>query len=128
MLRMLEEHKISKDIALPQGILLQFQVPIVDANKGNDILTSKIVMRITPMTREGDKLIPLEWPIFPEFCPDLYGHERSVDLDTSANASTQPVSSLEATVSFDKDNSAQNKVTEGAESNQESSASKETEE
>ncbi|MDR3186938.1 MAG: hypothetical protein LBT63_00700 [Holosporaceae bacterium] len=127
MLRLIEEHKISREVALPQGILLQFQVPIVDSSQGNDVQTSKIVMKITPMTRDGDKLIPLEWPLFPEFCPDLYGHERGIDLGESAGSVT-PAGNLDAAVSFDKENPAPQPVTEGTAPVQATEAEEETNE
>jgi type VI secretion system protein ImpL len=121
MLRLIEEHRISKETALPQGVLLQFQVPIVDSSKENEVLTSKIVLKITPMTRDGDKLTPLEWPVFPEFCPDLYGHERSIDLEKSVGAAP-PSGNLDTAVSFDKESPAPQPATEVTESVQASEA------
>ncbi|MDR1375794.1 MAG: hypothetical protein LBJ45_03205 [Holosporaceae bacterium] len=125
--RLIEEHKISREIALPQGILLQFQVPIVDASKGNDVLTSKIVLKITPMVRDGDKLTPLEWPIFPKFCPDLHGHERSVDLVESVG-SAPAIDNLDTPISFDRENLESQPTVEVAEPVQESEVEGETDE
>ncbi|MDR1561123.1 MAG: hypothetical protein LBS23_02080 [Holosporaceae bacterium] len=104
MFRLIEENKINKEIESPNGILVQFNVPIVDSNKGNNVLTSKIVLKITPILKDGDKPAPLAWPIFPKFCPDLYGHERSVDLTSEeSSTATANASNINAGVSFEEE-------------------------
>ncbi|MDR1235764.1 MAG: hypothetical protein LBJ96_02035 [Holosporaceae bacterium] len=72
MLRLIEENKVNKEAEAPNGVLLQFNVPIVDASKGNAELTSKMIVKITPTAKDGDKTSPLTWPVFPESCPDLH--------------------------------------------------------
>lgn len=73
MFRLIENHKMGKDVEYPNGVVLQFEVPVVSSNNNNEVLTSKMVFKITPMLRDGDKVTPITWPIFPEECPDLYG-------------------------------------------------------
>jgi hypothetical protein len=89
--RLIEDHKINRETdAATGGILLQFDVPMVDSSKGNNVLTSKMVMKITPMSKDGDKFSQLEWPQLPKFCPDLYGHERSIDLGEEESVTDKP--------------------------------------
>ena len=72
LFRMIEKHKISQGIEFPNGIVLLFNVPIVSKKDGAEVLTSKIVLKVTPMLRQDAKLSPLTWPLFPDSCPDLY--------------------------------------------------------
>jgi type VI secretion system protein ImpL len=76
MFRLIEENKTNKETESPNGVLLQFNVPIVDGSQGNSELTAKMVLKITPMAKDGDKTAPMVWPIFPEFCPGLHGEEE----------------------------------------------------
>jgi type VI protein secretion system component VasK len=75
MFRMIEENKTDKEMESSNGVLLQFSVPIVDNSQGNSQLTSKIILKITPMVKDGDKTAPMTWPIFPKSCPSLHGEE-----------------------------------------------------
>ncbi len=77
MFKLIEEHKMDKNIEYPNGITLQFEVPIVAKNENNSSLTSKMVFKITPLKRNGDKLEPLLWPKFPKICPDLYNQSST---------------------------------------------------
>ncbi|MDR2157846.1 MAG: hypothetical protein LBO02_00825 [Holosporaceae bacterium] len=95
MFRMIEEHKANKEVESPNGVLLQFNVPIVDASKGNEDLTSKMIVKITPMTKDGDKTSPMAWPIFPELCPELHDEEES-------RRDTPTSNDMDVAVSFDE--------------------------
>lgn len=79
MFRLIESRKTNKEIEYPNGVLLQFDVPIIDSSKGNSLMTSKMILKITPMIKTGDKLVPIAWPIFPDSCPDLHGNKPIVD-------------------------------------------------
>lgn len=81
MFRLIEQHKINKEVEFSNGILLEFDVPLLDKAKGNNLVTSKIVLKITPNMKVGDKSAPVIWPIFPEFCPDLHKNNISSDDD-----------------------------------------------
>ncbi|MDR1982982.1 MAG: hypothetical protein LBQ08_04275 [Holosporaceae bacterium] len=96
LFRLIEENKTNKESESPNGVLLQFNVPIVDASKGDVALASKMIVKITPMKKDGDKTSPLEWPIFPELCPDLHNNVQNT-------ADISPVSStgMDVNVSFD---------------------------
>ncbi|MDR2765908.1 MAG: hypothetical protein LBB63_00365 [Holosporaceae bacterium] len=99
LLRLLENHKINQETeAATGGILVQFDVPIVDSSKGNTTLTSKMVMKITPMAKEGDKFTPMEWPQLPKFCPNLYGHERSTDVEEEKSTAADDKPNFDAEV------------------------------
>jgi type VI secretion system protein ImpL len=76
MFRMIEENKTNKETESPNGVLLQFNVPIIDSSQGNSELIAKMVLKITPMSKDGDKTAPMAWPIFPESCPGLHGEEN----------------------------------------------------
>jgi type VI secretion system protein ImpL len=96
MFRIIEENKSNKEAESPSGVLLQFNVPIVDSSKDNAPLTSKMIIKITPMSKDGDKVSPMAWPIFPEFCPDLHDDENVAE--NSENKSDH----MEVDVSFDE--------------------------
>ncbi|MDR0581048.1 MAG: hypothetical protein LBG04_02965 [Holosporaceae bacterium] len=72
LFRMIEENKINSDTESPGGVLLQLNVPIVDASKRNALLSAKMIVKITPMSKDGDKVSPMAWPVFPESCPNLH--------------------------------------------------------
>jgi hypothetical protein len=72
LFRMIEENKINSDTESPGGVLLQLNVPIVDASKGNALLSAKMIVKITPMAKDGDKVSPMAWPVFSESCPNLH--------------------------------------------------------
>lgn len=72
MFKLIEQHKIGTGISYPNGVVLQFEVPIVDSSAGNKPGTSKMVFKITPMRRVEDKLSPIAWPHFPDKAPNLY--------------------------------------------------------
>lgn len=72
LIRLIEEHKTNKEVAYPNGVLLQFEVPELDRDNGNNVVTSRMVLKITPQVKVGDKPTPMEWPVFPSICPNLH--------------------------------------------------------
>ena len=98
MFKLIEEHKMDKNIEYPNGITLQFEVPIVAKNENNSSLTSKMVFKITPLKRDGDKLEPLLWPKFPKICPDLY-NQSTTPQNINNNMINNPVVN---NISFDQ--------------------------
>ncbi|MDR0678135.1 MAG: hypothetical protein LBF44_01195 [Holosporaceae bacterium] len=98
MFRLIEENKTNKESEAANGILLQFNVPIVDSSKGDAALTAKIIVKVTPMKKDGDKTSPLSWPIFPELCPGLHGQESP---PSTTAASMAGVGGMDVNVSFD---------------------------
>lgn len=70
LFRMIEEHKLNKNVEYPNGILLQFDVPV--STQENELITSKMVLKVVPQMREGDKSTPMAWPVFPSECPMLH--------------------------------------------------------
>ena len=92
MFRLIEEHKMNKEVEYPNGILVQFDVPVI--NQSNDILTSKMVLKITPQMKDGDKITPMTWPVFPSICPDLHATEASF-IEEGTAAATQPSAQME---------------------------------
>ncbi|GHU16744.1 hypothetical protein FACS189472_02490 [Alphaproteobacteria bacterium] len=72
LFRMIEQHKMNKDTEYPNGAMLEFDVPVADTKKPHTLLTTKIIMKVTPMARNGDKLEPISWPVFPSSCPMLH--------------------------------------------------------
>jgi len=100
LFRMIEAHKVSKGVEYPNGIVLQFNVPIASQKDGAEIGDAKMVYKITPMIREGDKLVPTTWPLFPKSCPSLYGATSNVkDKEESVKSGVAP---LDVDVSFDE--------------------------
>ncbi|MBO4405273.1 MAG: hypothetical protein J5821_00920 [Alphaproteobacteria bacterium] len=98
LFRMIEEHKISKGVEYPNGVVLQFNVPVASRKDGTDMTEAKMVYKITPMMRNGDKLAPTVWPLFPTSCPSLYGKkstakERQSNFDSSDSAGKQQFAS-----------------------------------
>ncbi|MBR1735008.1 MAG: hypothetical protein IJ730_06140, partial [Alphaproteobacteria bacterium] len=86
MFRLIENHKINKEVEYPNGVLLQFEIPIL--NRNNETQTSKMVMKITPQMKVGDKLSPALWPIFPAVCPPLHiGENLPENLVTATGGS-----------------------------------------
>ena len=73
MFRLIEEHKVNKDAEFPNGILVEFRVPLLDRSSANNsIITSKIVMRIIPNVKIGDIMSAVTWPVFPKSSPNLH--------------------------------------------------------
>ncbi|MDR0968793.1 MAG: hypothetical protein LBL99_04170, partial [Holosporaceae bacterium] len=95
MFRLIEENKANKESEAPNGVLLQFNIPIVDSSKNDAELTSKLVVKVTPMTKDKDKAAPTEWPAFLESCPNLHEHEET------PTASVPTEKKLDVDVSFD---------------------------
>ena len=90
MFRLLENHKTNKEVEYPNGVLMNFDVPIVNSARGNATMTSKMILRVTPIIKTGDKLTPAAWPIFPDSCPDLHGnssHNTLQDIPEITHAS-----------------------------------------
>lgn len=78
MFRMIENHKTNKDLDNPDGVLVKFDIPIIDSSQGNKVFQSSMIMKVTPMQKIDDKVTPMEWPIFPAIAPDLHAaHTRS---------------------------------------------------
>ncbi|MDR0555936.1 MAG: hypothetical protein LBG20_02930 [Holosporaceae bacterium] len=94
--RMIEEHKTNRETELPNGVLLQFNVPIYDTSRRNVAMTSKMVLKITPMAKDEDKVTPIAWPIFPELWPSLHGTEKE------KSAAHEAPHKLDVNVSFDE--------------------------
>ena len=106
LFRLIENHKIGQGIEYPNGIILQFEVPIVSKADGTDMTKAKMVFKITPMLRNGDKMTPITWPLFPSNCPGLYNTEQSENSKTSeseTNSSKEERPTLDVDVSFDED-------------------------
>jgi len=99
LFRLIEDHKISKGVEYPNGIILQFEIPIASRKDGTDMTNAKMVYKITPMLRKGDKAAPLVWPVFPRNCPGLYG-EKSVGTSGKGKSETK-TPPLDVDVSFD---------------------------
>ncbi|MBE6447167.1 MAG: hypothetical protein E7015_01625 [Alphaproteobacteria bacterium] len=95
MFKLIEQQKTGKGIEYPNGVTLQFDVPIVDASQGNASFTSKMVFKVTPLHRNGDKLEPLSWPNFPTEAPDLY-HSS---LNSVQNVSNNEMNFMEKNIS-----------------------------
>ncbi len=111
LFRMIEEHKVSKGVEYPNGIVLQFNVPVASRKDGIDMTEAKMVYKITPMMRNGDKLAPMTWPLFPTSCPGLYGKKslgtkEQSDSDSGNEGGQQSkksgTPSLDVDVSFDE--------------------------
>lgn len=92
MFRLIEEHKQNGDIEYPEGIILQFNVPIIDRSQNNLSLVSKMILKITPLVKVEDKLAPIAWPIFPKRSPGLH-------KNMNTNTGSKP---LDVNVSFDE--------------------------
>jgi hypothetical protein len=92
MFRLIEEHKMNKEVEYPNGILVQFDVPII--NQSNDVLTSKMVLKITPQMKDGDKMTPMMWPVFPSTCPDLHATEGGF-IEEGTTAAAQSSAQME---------------------------------
>ena len=108
LFRMIEEHKVSKGVEYPNGIVLQFNVPVASQGDGTEMGDAKMVFKITPMIRNGDKLVSTTWPLFPTSCPSLYG-TRSSDKESSSssvvenkNGDKSGTAPLDVDVSFDE--------------------------
>ena len=110
MFRMIEEHKVSKGVEYPNGVVLQFNVPVASQQDGTDMSEAKMVFKVTPMLRNGDKVAPTVWPLFPTSCPSLYGKKSPEKKEQSAPDSGDRVEqrsrsvtpSLDVDVSFDE--------------------------
>ena len=105
LFRLIEKHKISQGVEYPEGVVLQFEVPIASKKDGTDLTKSKMVFKITPMLRDGDKLSPLVWPLFPNSCPQLHDAKSQTinspeQTDTLA-AGEKKTPTLDVNVSFD---------------------------
>lgn len=105
LFRLIEKHKISQGVEYPEGVVLQFEVPIASKKDGTDLTKSKMVFKITPMLRDGDKLSPLVWPSFPNSCPQLHDAKSQTinspeQTDTLA-AGEKKTPTLDVNVSFD---------------------------
>lgn len=72
MFRLIEANRLSKETELPDGVMVMFSVPIIDKANNNKEVISKMILKITPMLKAGDKASPLTWPVFPSSCPALY--------------------------------------------------------
>ena len=97
MLRLIEKNKTNKELEYDSGIPVQFNVPIIDSRKGNEILTTKLVLKITPMMRDGDKFTTMTWPLFPRLCPELHIPSSQVENSEENKAARK----LDVNVSFD---------------------------
>lgn len=105
--RLIEKHKITKGVEYPNGIVLQFEVPITLANQNYEVVNSKMVFKITPMLREGDKSTPMVWPVFPTESPELHKTESSnkpIDAVNIATVSEPQTSAPEVTITNPSDN------------------------
>lgn len=90
MFRLLEAHKMNKEVEYPNGVMLQFDVPVL--NNSNEVLTSRMILKVTPQLKVGDKMSPMIWPIFPSSCPALHAGEGDSMTDgTSDNTSVSSV-------------------------------------
>ena len=47
LFRMIEEHKVSKGVEYPNGIVLQFNVPVASQGDGTEMGDAKMVFKIT---------------------------------------------------------------------------------
>ncbi|MDR3180183.1 MAG: hypothetical protein LBT70_04795 [Holosporaceae bacterium] len=88
LFRMIEQQKMRKDVEYVGGVLLEFDIPVADSAKGHDLLTAKIIMKVTPMAKVGDKFTPIAWPVFPASCPSLHGEKNPPSAKPSANPPT----------------------------------------
>lgn len=70
MFRLLEAHKMNKEVEYPNGVMLQFEIPVL--NRGNEVLTSRMILKVIPQLKVGDKMSPTMWPVFPRVCPGLH--------------------------------------------------------
>lgn len=77
LFRLIEKHRMNKEAEAPNGVLLEFDVPLIDKSGGNKIVTSKIVMKVTPNVKVGDKASPIPWPVFTNNCPDLHAETQT---------------------------------------------------
>lgn len=69
---LIEDYRMDKKSSLSNGVLLQFKIPIINKANGNKAMESKLVLKITPFQKNGDKAINLTWPVFPKICPTLF--------------------------------------------------------
>lgn len=104
MFRLIETHKMDKHIAYPNGVVLLFEVPVVSAEHNNEVLKSKMVFKIVPQLRDGDKFTPISWPIFPERCPTIHNvKDESSKTEQSAITEASSTPKLPGVdVSFDE--------------------------
>lgn len=91
LFKMLEQHKINKDTDNPNGVLVKFEVPI--SASGKDV-KSIMVMKITPMMKDKDTLVPMAWPMFPQSAPDLHTREEE---NTAVEKNPEPSPAEETT-------------------------------
>lgn len=89
LFRMLERHKINKETDNPNGVLVKFEVPISTENKDEKSAKSIMVMKLTPMMKDKDKLIPITWPLFPQNAPDLHTKEEEEEKTTAADIGSE---------------------------------------
>lgn len=83
MFRMIEEHKMNKSMEYPNGVLLEFDVPV--STQDNTSVTSKMVLKVVPELKDGDKTTPLAWPVFPSRAPGLHDAAAS-NRENESNA------------------------------------------
>lgn len=106
LFRMIEAHKVSKGVEYSNGVVLQFNVPVVSQKDGAEVGDAKMVYKVTPMVRDGEKLTPIAWPLFPKSCPSLYGAKSSEEKEqfSSDNKDNKPseAAPLDVDVSFDE--------------------------
>ncbi|MDR2794219.1 MAG: hypothetical protein LBB12_00390, partial [Holosporaceae bacterium] len=94
LFRMIEQQKMRKDVEYVGGVLLEFDVPVADSTKGHDLLTAKIIMKVTPMVKVGDKFTPIAWPVFPVSCPGLHGEKKPQLTESSAKSNSSTPDNL----------------------------------
>ena len=72
MFRMIEKHKANKHTEFPDGILLEFEVPLLDqSGTGSNIVQSRIIMKVIPRAKNAAMISTVPWPVFPTSCPAL---------------------------------------------------------
>lgn len=96
LFRMIEEHKMNKNIEYANGVLLEFDVPV--STEDNNSVTSKMILKIVPELKDGDKTTPIAWPVFPSRAPELHDAASSAtNRDATATAVTTASKSATST-------------------------------
>lgn len=98
LFQLLEKHKINMETDNPNGVLVKFEVPLKNKSGEATSASSIMVLKVTPMLKEEDKLTPITWPVFPAFAPDLH---IITPVEEDERASTED--ELDAIASYEGD-------------------------
>lgn len=77
LFKLIGQHKMNSDTDNPNGVLLKFEIPTEQQENTDETSKTTIVMKLTPLKKDGDKFTQITWPIFPKFAPDLHKEKQN---------------------------------------------------